>query len=69
MKTENNKADFTIIAERPMTAAKVWIMRAQQVPNKVFMPPDLPTDNVFFVVIAVSGPGKIIRSIHIRINK
>lgn len=69
MNTENNKADFTIMAESPMTAAKVWIKRAQHVPKRVLMPPDLPTVRVFFVVMAVSGPGKIMRRIHIRINK
>lgn len=69
LKIENKRADFTIIAESPITAARVWIIRAQRVPKRVLIPPDLPTVRVFFVVIAVSGPGKIIRKIHIKINK
>ncbi len=69
MKTENNKADFTIIAERPTTAANVWISSAQQVPNIVLKPSVLPSVRVFLVAIAVSGPGKIMRKIHIIKNK
>jgi hypothetical protein len=60
LKTENSNADLTMIAESPNTAAEVWINSAQQVPNSVLRPPILPTVSVFFVVMAVSGPGKII---------
>jgi hypothetical protein len=69
LKTENNNADLTIIAESPNTAAEVWMRRAQQVPKAVLRPPLLPTMRVFFVAIAVSGPGKIIRKIHIATNR
>lgn len=58
-----------MIAESPNTAAEVWISRAQQVPKAVLRPPLLPAVRVFFVAIAVSGPGKIIRKIHIRTNR
>ena len=69
MKTENKYADFTMMAESPSIAAEVWIRRAQQVPKAVLRPPILPMVTVFFVAIAVSGPGKIIRKIHIKTNR
>jgi hypothetical protein len=69
LKIENNNADFTMIAERPNTAAEVWIIRAQQVPKTVLNPPILPMATVFFVAMAVSGPGKIMRKIHMRTNR
>ena len=61
----NTYADFTIIAESPITAAKVWINNPQQEPSKVCKPPFLLTVSVFFVAIAVFGPGKIINKMHI----
>jgi hypothetical protein len=64
LKTENNNADFIMIAESPNVAAEVWIKRAQQVPKAVLSPPNFPTEIVFFVTIAVSGPGKIIKKTH-----
>ena len=56
MKTENNNADFTMMAESPNIAAEVWIKRAQQVPKTVLRPPAFPTVTVFFVAMAISGP-------------
>jgi hypothetical protein len=57
LKTENNNAVLTMIAERPNTAAEVWIRRAQQVPKAVLRPPLLPSVRVFFVANGSIGTG------------
>jgi hypothetical protein len=43
--------------------------RAQHVPNIVLKPPDVPTVTVFLVAIAVSGPGKMMRRMHMMMNR
>lgn len=58
-----------MMADSPNTAAEVWIVRPQQPPKAVLRPPSLPTVRVFFVTMAVSGPGKIISKIHIKTNR